>query len=141
MVSFDTPAASASSRSVSTCSVRRVLSLSTFTSMSGVVQDPYFMRKLYRQLLYIARRNTDKYGTIRLSDKGMAPAVLEAPRGPAHKEIAYGHNQCSVRAVQDRGRFVPHPRQQARGLPHGDSRSRLRGRSRGPRFRLRPLLR
>jgi hypothetical protein len=29
----------------------------------------------------------------------MAPAVLATPRGPAHKEQSYGHNQCSVRAL------------------------------------------
>jgi hypothetical protein len=40
--------------------MRRALSLSTFTSISGVVQTPYFMRKLYRQLLYITRQDTDK---------------------------------------------------------------------------------
>jgi hypothetical protein len=37
--------------------------------------------------------------------------VLATPRSLAHKGEAYGHNKCSVRAVQDRGRFVPHPRQ------------------------------
>ena len=34
----------------------------------------------------------------------MAPAVLVAPRGPAHKELSYGHHKCSVRAVPHRGR-------------------------------------
>src|SRR5829696_8332938 len=29
----------------------------------------------------------------------MAPAVLVAPRSPAHKEMSYGHHQCSVRAL------------------------------------------
>src|SRR5215212_11405413 len=86
MVSFDTPAASASSRSVSTCSIRRVLSLSTFTSISRVVQNLYFMRKLYRQSPYITRLNTDKCCIIGASDKEMAPAVLATPRSPAHEE-------------------------------------------------------
>jgi hypothetical protein len=49
----------------------------------------------------------------------MAPAVLVPPRSPAHKELAYGHHQCSVRALQDRGRLLTHPRQPTRGLPHG----------------------
>jgi hypothetical protein len=73
---------------VSTCSVRRVLSLCTFTSMSGVVQTPYFMRKLYRQLLYLTRQFTDKYSIIETLDKEMAPAVLVAPRSPDHRECA-----------------------------------------------------
>jgi hypothetical protein len=38
-----------------------------------------------------------------------------------------GHHQCSVGAVQDRGRRLPHRRQSARGHTHGDSCWRLRG--------------
>src|SRR5215204_1707869 len=44
------------------------------------------MRKLYRQLLYITRQNTDNCGIIKALDKKMAPAVLATPRSPAHKE-------------------------------------------------------
>src|SRR5215216_5597057 len=45
------------------------------------------MRKLYRQLLYITRQNTDNCGIIKALDKKMAPAVLATPRSPAHKEL------------------------------------------------------
>jgi hypothetical protein len=55
--------------------------------------------------------------------------------------MSYGHHECNERVVQDRGRFLPHPPQQAQRHPHGDSRSRLRGRGRGPRFRLRSVRR
>jgi hypothetical protein len=43
------------------------------------------------------------------SDKEMAPAVVEHPGARTIGSEPYGHNQCSVRAVQDRGRRLPHP--------------------------------
>ena len=39
----------------------------------------------------------------------MAPAVVEHPGARTTGSRPYGHHKCSVRAVSDRGRRLPHP--------------------------------
>src|SRR5215211_7503642 len=74
-------------------------------------RDPVYIRLLnhdvqHTEIMYQGAEkvnnlltNTEIIDTLWLSDKEMAPAVLVASRSPAHKELAYGHHQCSVRAL------------------------------------------
>src|SRR5215203_6499842 len=61
---------------------------------------------------YFWLTNQPVYEKIWVSQKD-GPGGGGTPRSPAHKEQSYGHHQCSVRAVQDRGRLLPYPRQRA----------------------------
>jgi hypothetical protein len=66
----------------------------------------------------------------------MAPAVLTTPRSPAHKEHLMDTSSVAyvLCRIEDDSSLTPVSR-------HGDSRRRLRGRGRGPRIRVRTLLR
>src|SRR5215217_1025906 len=96
----------------------------------------YFPHKVLPQ-------SVDKHNTI-LYNRGVGQrngpgGATNTPEPGPQRGSLYGHHQCSVRTVQDRGRRLPHPRQRARGYSHGDSRWRIRRRGRGLRLRVRSL--